>query len=453
MSQETQNLDDKTTPRPFPTTLADLQHHLPSINSRTSTKSIYSTLSALRKSTLSIPNRLASILHDADFVQALHTHLTTHSDAPWPLIPNERSGSWPLNPSLKCSSQNSAEPVSAYFKSTDGHISQWAFSPRRLNLPVLGTLGECGAAVLIDTTRRGKSFPDALRRTVPIWCAVWNTLLFPGFELGFQELDLDGSEVAQIEARIPAFVEDLRGLGLDLGKVKEVVSRPVRCVWVVQPDEKWEWNECFRELESRVEVERRREVNVLVCCSASRRVVGAEMSGDGYIQGAGDDSEGWSRGLSASMFWENREELMRAAKDGEDMEELVTRIVGDTKRRVDGRGAVLIKPAKGLFLGSGVAGEDMGKFDLIVDCNSAEVNEKGRLGLGCRDGKLGSKMLRDKLGIVKAKIQDVFKASLSARISAVCSTGRDLSAGVVLVILCCFFDDQGKFSGQNIRSR
>ena len=44
-----------------------------------------------------------------------------------------------------------------YFKSTDGHHGQWAFSLRRLNLQLLKVLGEYGGAVVVDSTRRGKS--------------------------------------------------------------------------------------------------------------------------------------------------------------------------------------------------------------------------------------------------------------------------------------------------------
>ena len=31
-----------------------------------------------------------------------------------------------------------------------------------------------GCAMIVDSTRRGKRFPDALTKTVPIWCAVIN---------------------------------------------------------------------------------------------------------------------------------------------------------------------------------------------------------------------------------------------------------------------------------------
>ena len=85
-----------------------------------------STLAELRRSTLNISNRLRSISEDATFVCAV-------ADAyGLPLIANERCGSWYIPPERKAGS--------AYFKSTDGHSGQLAFSLRRLNFQILDTI-------------------------------------------------------------------------------------------------------------------------------------------------------------------------------------------------------------------------------------------------------------------------------------------------------------------------
>jgi hypothetical protein len=65
----------------------------------------------------------------------------------------------------------------AYFKSTDGHTLQWDFNLRRVNLHLLPLIKTHGGIILVDSTRRGKRHPDALSRTVPIWCAVINRAL------------------------------------------------------------------------------------------------------------------------------------------------------------------------------------------------------------------------------------------------------------------------------------
>jgi tRNA A64-2'-O-ribosylphosphate transferase len=91
------------------------------------------TLSELRRSTLSISNRLRSIISDSEHVCAV-------ADAfGLPLIANERCGRWYVPSERRVDS--------VYFKSTDGHTGQWAFSSRRLNLHLLGVVARCSGYV------------------------------------------------------------------------------------------------------------------------------------------------------------------------------------------------------------------------------------------------------------------------------------------------------------------
>ena len=87
--------------------------------------------------------------------------------------------------------------VHAYFKSTDGHHGNWAFNLRRPNIHILPIAAAhrgyvlslvlpayfsslfvlsryLPRLILVDSTRAGKRLPDALSKTVPIWCAVVN---------------------------------------------------------------------------------------------------------------------------------------------------------------------------------------------------------------------------------------------------------------------------------------
>lgn len=56
--------------------------------------------------------------------------------------------------------------------------------------------------------------PDALSKTIPIWCAVINRILFQdyrdGHKLHIPEEVVGFSEQAQIEARLPGFVADAK---------------------------------------------------------------------------------------------------------------------------------------------------------------------------------------------------------------------------------------------------
>lgn len=103
----------------FPTSVDSLQFP-------ESRVSLSQTLNLLHHSTLSAHNRLSSIEKDALFVEQIASKLCL------PVIANERCGSWYISPQQKAGS--------AYFKSTDGHFGQWAFSKRRLNLQVLNII-------------------------------------------------------------------------------------------------------------------------------------------------------------------------------------------------------------------------------------------------------------------------------------------------------------------------
>lgn len=107
----------------FPTSLSSLHF-------TTSPSFLSQTLASLHNSTNSTHNRLASIHKDAQFVQKVAYELDL------PLIANERCGSWYISPERKAGS--------VYFKSTDGHFGEWAFSKRRLNLHMLQIIEKHG---------------------------------------------------------------------------------------------------------------------------------------------------------------------------------------------------------------------------------------------------------------------------------------------------------------------
>ncbi|KAL9050600.1 MAG: hypothetical protein Q9206_005023 [Seirophora lacunosa] len=177
----------------YPTSFSSLLLPPASVN-------ISRALSSLSRTSLSISNRLSSIHHDSLFVRQMAERYQL------PLIANERCGSWYIPPDIKSGS--------AYFKSTDGHQGQWAFSPRRLNLHVLNIVEKHGGCIIVDSTRRGKSMPDALSKTVPIWCAVMNSLLFgKNCECaGIYTPDevVSPSEHSQIEARLDTFIQEAK---------------------------------------------------------------------------------------------------------------------------------------------------------------------------------------------------------------------------------------------------
>ena len=416
----------------FPTRLADLSLNDPSHN-----PSLYSNLRSIRKSTLSISNRLKSILEDAKFAKAVSEHFKL------PLVANERCGSWYINPSDKAGS--------TYFKSTDGHHGQWDFSPRRLNIQLLKVLAAHGGAVLVDSTRRGKNLPDAFSKTVPIWVAVINRALFPE-QLQWQRLqsppppdDLGFSEISQIEARLNTFTNTFQSLDLDIESLRRELRHPIRISWAINGHCKVESGSEGNSLEPGSSSASAHICHHIVLCSASRRVRGTEVSEGGYIQGAGDDSEGWSRGLTAQLFWEYKDVLLQTPED--EIPALVKGLLeqsNNDQRTSTQRTKVL--PTLGINIGVGPI-ERMEGIDLIVNCQGAPESLTSKaLHLCCRPGKLGSKGLRDKLpGAVSAVSTQLLKCPQS-QILITCSTGKDLSVGFAVAALCLFYNERGETS-------
>ena len=218
-------------------------------------------------------NRLRSIARDAAFVRELA------SKVPLPVVANARAGCWYAH----------TKHV-ARFKSTDGHRGQWALSLRRLNLDFLRIVLSNDGALLVDATRRGRSLPDALSKTVPIWCFCVNRAAgFAEEELRLPPCVAD-EEATAIKARLDSCVALLRQHAPDLR-----LAKPLRCLWVVNGDDT-----------STIALPE--DVTPIICVSAS--------APNGDLQGAADDEEAWAPpGFTADVFWGNPQILEGASDD------------------------------------------------------------------------------------------------------------------------------------------
>jgi tRNA A64-2'-O-ribosylphosphate transferase len=205
----------------------------------------------------------------------------------------------------------------------------------------------------VDATRRGKRFPDALSKTVPLWAAVLNRvahrLRVPGAVAaaaaaegdeggGGWDMELHtplwvpAQERAQMEALLERLVE--RALGVGGASLREALlglQRPLRPLWL-SPESRLSLTEddgeeglasgsydiggCTREAALRA-------FTPLYLVSASRVAAphearvpeGARWTWD-YVQGAGDDAEHWAEGLSPEGFWAHREMLLGPGPTG-----------------------------------------------------------------------------------------------------------------------------------------
>lgn len=179
--------------------------------------------------------------------------------------------------------------------------------------------------------------PDALSKTIPIWCCVLNRALFPE-QPEFHELyvppnAVSESERSQMLSRIPEGLDAFLQLRPDLAGLRAQISRPIRPTWVTQetdlshyyfhPNEEEEGEEGSDPVLGEVQCEGAASVvshppreiftdfRPVVCCTSSKRIVDGEMSGHtGYIQGAGDDTENWAHGLTPPVFWSHAEQLL-----------------------------------------------------------------------------------------------------------------------------------------------
>lgn len=183
----------------------------------------------------------------------------------------------------------------------------------------------------------------------------------------------------------------------------------------------------------------------IVLCTASRRVHGAETSENGYIQGAADDHESWSHGLTPSVFWLNVDLLLSTRE--EDAPSVVAELLEKESQNGTVSTATLIRPTTNLSISSS-QNPTLTPFNVVISCTStplptsllAAAHIKHYLPLHCPPGKLGSRALRTELPLLAPFLAN---APLDAKILVCCPTGRDLSVGVGLAVLCMYADDTG----------
>ncbi|KAK8970535.1 hypothetical protein KSP40_PGU008089 [Platanthera guangdongensis] len=298
--------------------------------------SIYRMARRIKKRDNSIFNALRSIYEDSIFV-------------------GEIAGLWPDLPlvaNLRCGLWYSRRfDATCYFKSTDGHANNWSFSTSRLNLHLAFLAGQRGGCIIVDSTRKGKRFPDSMSKTIPVWACVLNRAIerrlrktpeqvkgdgqqataFHPFSVLFVSYSLlelkdlrtsscktleknmppnwdctlhlplwvSNTERASIEHLIEEWTRQLEACGADIDSLASIIVKPLRPLWISQKTVIWlnevpeydSWN--FTPI-------------ILVSASASHGKIQLRSTSEyswHYIPGAGDDEESWARGLHPNLFW------------------------------------------------------------------------------------------------------------------------------------------------------
>ena len=253
-------------------------------------------LRALRRSEGDLIARLQSIQRDHTWLEeALESFPNDlETDDPYPLVANLRCGLWyaPTN----------RFTASCHFKSTDGHYGTWNFSIKRLNLNIITLLHERGCAFVVDSTRKGKLFPDSFSRTIPIWVAVINRVkgvipedaILQAEEFPFS---ISESELSQIQEKMTGFVNAAGGCGVQWDEI--ILTRKIEVCTVG-------WRTDIPRLLCAVDFDN----HILFLVSPSDPAEFIPRLPFMYVQGAGDDQESWARGLTPALFWKNKDTLL-----------------------------------------------------------------------------------------------------------------------------------------------
>eukprot|EP01052_Picozoa_sp_SAG31_P032421 SAG31_NODE_3554_length_4129_cov_2.346402_3_plen_678_part_00 len=318
----------------------------------TAQSSLFQIQRQLHRDKHSLFNRLMSINYDSGTVAQIAAQFPA-----FPCMANLRQGAWYVDPKL------SNYGGTCCFKSSDGHNHQWMLNLRRLNLHVALQAARCGGVLIVDSTRGGKKLPDALSKTVPLWACVLNraiqqirqrhmpsrpadttdtnndcaledsdhpndaNALLNGDEAVWGSPDamalhtaptVAGTETVQIEDRIPQWLRMLDGSEADLKSLAQLLHRPLRPVWVCADDVSQGMsndsttNACLGSVHTVTLAQLKgSQLNFtpLVCIMASE-TVHPKRGEFVYGQGAADDEEGWSHGLTSQLFWSNRDQLL-----------------------------------------------------------------------------------------------------------------------------------------------
>ncbi len=290
--------------------------------------------------------------------------------------------------------------------------------------------------------------PDALSKTIPIWCSVVNRFLFPN-NAQFHKLYtppqvVSPSERAQISVLLPNFLTALQALNIPLKDLKSYISKPLRPMWVTPESDLTPSSTIFEDF------------HPVICCTVSRRVVGGEVSEGGYIQGAGDDTENWAHGLTPPVYWENRGILL-STPDAE-LPDLIEELVRGAASGPSSRGIRCVKPTSNLFVAplsaiSSATEPETFTITLLpkITAESTWQTSPMRADIGLGPHKLGSRNLRTALPFIANFVEKTMIAGSKSSegvsrpkdILLSCESGTDLAIGAALAISSLFFGDDG----------
>ena len=270
------------------------------------------------------------------------------------------------------------------------------FSLTRLNLHIALLAADQSGCIIVDSTRRGKQYPDSFNATVPLWCGVINTILFgtasgrpPSSQHSTCDVNsevntrnaksskgkplcqsnfvgppwMPASQHASIQAVITETVSSLPGYVLThiRNMLSSKLRKPLQPLWVAVVDEmldiQGEEASCENILSSPSDC----DFIPVVLLSVSEDRSESQHREEGfswfYVKGAGDDQENWCRGLQPSVFWMLEENIL-SLDDPDSVDEAVDKIVAANCENMK------------LLDDNNVASDDLVSFGDTMICNN-----------------------------------------------------------------------------------
>lgn len=370
-------------------------------------------MNEIRKSNRSPLNRIQSILEDSEYVSSVESVYNR------PLVANMRCGLWYVHPEHlkeKC-----------YFKSTDGHTRQWQFSVKRLNLHLVDFIEQNNGCIIVDSTRRGKVMPDALSKTVPIWCAVLNcALLGLSTEKSlFLPKCVSPSEQDQIKQLVPEWTTRFQQLVPKENWPK--LTKPLHPIFVNQ-------SAMLPMYEFKPDEEIIAGAHPVILCTASKQAQDGEVQMPGYIyvQGAADDHELWAPPhFSAEIMWGDSSLRELGLSDTELVSRMQRAVEGFSK--TSGGESTLVYAAPQLYITYDKYEPQNNQW--VIDLRPEAADAPRTLAVPLADGKRGSRDLALKLD----SIAEFFEQHNTDEFVIVGSKNADFAECVALMLNCRYF--------------
>jgi hypothetical protein len=300
------------------------------------------------------------------------------------------------------------------------------------------TLKDCskGRAILVDSTRRGKRMPDALSKTVPIWCAIINRCVSKGEEWNevyFPEECVSAQEMSSIEAFISSHVTSFRNCGVDIPSISALLDKPLRPVFITP------------ESNSNITISKYYYPVVLLTASSLVSCGHNRIDGFVYIQGAADDEESWAHGLTSLLFWDNYQKILDCREEGElisTIEEIVaTSVPLEMMEDLSQIGSSRVSLGIGIMVRThatiicGSEGDSMREDENVLHLC---IPRKSKLWNMAQTLFPATISFAIKHGILNNSPISILATNLSRQV-------LDVSIATTLVLLCSFFDDKGMF--------